>query len=60
MLASQQAEKRPVETSPLQRSSPPQLKSVDEELLEKVLRDERPDPFDPEEFNRLMHREAER
>ena len=36
--------------------TPPQLRKVaeDEGLAEKVLREERADPFDPEEFNRMV------
>ena len=36
--------------------APPQLQRVsdDANLAEKVLRDERPDPFDPGEFNRMV------
>jgi hypothetical protein len=41
----------------LQRAkTPPQLRKVSEDaaLAEKILHDERPDPFDPDEFNRMV------
>ncbi|HVJ84487.1 MAG TPA: hypothetical protein VM452_02520 [Caulifigura sp.] len=44
----------PVPKAALQKTAPPQLKKVveREELVERVLKEERPDPFDPDEFNR--------
>ena len=41
----------------LQKTAPPQLKKVTEreELVERVLKEERPDPFAPDEFNRKAH-----
>ncbi|QDT52968.1 hypothetical protein Pan44_09820 [Caulifigura coniformis] len=42
----------------LQRAeTPPMLKKVSDDALleETILKQERPDPFDPEEFNRMVH-----
>jgi hypothetical protein len=47
----------PTRSSVLQRAkTPPQLQKVSDDaaLAEKVLREERADPFDPDEFNRIV------
>lgn len=50
------AEETPVAGGLRKAEAPPRLQRVeDERLLESVLEDERPDPFDPEAFNRAVH-----
>lgn len=50
------AAEMPVETNPQQiRQVQPRTPSQPEQLLDRILKEERPDPFDPEVFNRRVH-----